>query len=80
MRRRAAGHEAHLFEMHGFSEFLREAQMAKVDRIESAAENGDRPDCHGYRLKNQTPDVRQHVAQVRDEARALRAVDNAMIV
>jgi hypothetical protein len=42
MRRRAAGHEPHCFEMDRLGEFLRKAQMAKVDRVESTAENSDR--------------------------------------
>jgi len=44
MRRRAARHEPHFSHVHGLGQFLRQPQMAEMDRIESAAENANRRD------------------------------------
>ena len=43
MRRVAAGHETHLLEIKGLQHLEGRSQVAKVNRVERAAENADWP-------------------------------------
>ena len=53
MRRLSAGREAHFVHAQQFGEFLREAQVAEVNRVERAAEDAEAT-VHAYSLNRES--------------------------
>ena len=78
MRRRTAGNEAHSGKAALLQRLLREAQMSKMDRVESAAKDTDWYDAHS--LQRQPADIRQHMSEIGRKARRRRTIYHAVVI